>query len=280
MGTLLTLWPGLWGLGLGTAEAGGIFPSPGLWMVFGVGAVAARSAGCIINDMWDRRVDARVLRTRTRPLAAGELSLSQAGAALGASLAVAALAIVPLNGVTQSIALAAVVPIAAYPLFKRFTHGAQVFLGVTFNLGAIMGYTAVTGHVSASALMLYAGSVLWTVAYDTVYAHQDKADDAKLKLKSMALWDTHNRVPLFCSLGAGALWSSALGVQFGAWAMPAALPAWAMAVYLTRVNVDDAEAAGKAFRRNVWIGPVMMGGILACAWTCEAGKAIASWSLV
>ena len=72
MGTLLTLWPGLWGLGLGTAEAGGIFPSPGLWMVFGVGAVAARSAGCIINDMWDRRVDARVLRTRTRPLAAGE----------------------------------------------------------------------------------------------------------------------------------------------------------------------------------------------------------------
>ena len=229
--------------------------------------------------MWDRKYDARVERTAKRPLAAGDLSMKQATKTLAASLGVAACTLLPLNGMTQTIALCSIVPIALYPLFKRFTHGAQVFLGVTFNLGAIMGYTAVMGEVSLSAALLYCGSVAWTVSYDTVYAHQDKRDDAKVGLKSMALWDVRNRVPIIGSVAAAACWSAAFAANFGLWAVPAALPASFMAIQLARVNVNNVEAAGKAFRRNVWIGPVMMAGILGCNWTMEAGRAIASWGI-
>ena len=277
VGTLLTLWPGVWGLTLGAAQTGAILPSASLCAVFGVGALAARSAGCIVNDMWDRRFDAQVARTADRPLASGELSMGQASGALLGSLGVAACMLVPLNEPAQLIAVGAVVPIGLYPLFKRFTHGAQLFLGVTFNLGALMGYAAATGSLSPAAGLLYAGSVAWTVAYDTVYAHQDKRDDAAVQLRSMALWDRHNRVPLLSAAVASVCWSAALAVQYGTWAVPAALPAAGLAVALTRVDVDRPEACGRAFRRNVHVGWLLFAGLLAANYTQEVGTAIASW---
>ncbi len=151
--------------------------------------------------------------------------------------------------------VAAVVPIAVYPSFKRFTHWPQVFLGLTFNLGALVGFAAVAGHITSAALLLYGGrsqsfdlarivwsltrvsSVFWTVAYDTLYAHQDKADDAKLGLRSTALWDTSNRLPVACSAAAAALWAAALAAHFHSpVAALVAIPAGVFAIRISRVG--------------------------------------------
>ena len=146
-----------------------------------------RSAGCIINDIVDRDFDKHVERTRTRPLASGELSLTQAMALLLFLLALSALVAWLLGFVVVMWSVLALVPVVIYPFMKRISWWPQLFLGFAFNWGAIVGWAAVRGTVELPAILLYIGGIFWTLGYDTIYAHQDKNDDIKIGVKSSAL---------------------------------------------------------------------------------------------
>ncbi len=182
VGIWLLMWPCLWSV---TLAAQGL--EPHLLALFFIGAVLMRSAGCIVNDITDRKIDAKVERTKTRPLASGELSVRQAIALLAALLATS-LGIAVLLG-WKIVALGALwLPlVAAYPWMKRLTWWPQLFLGLTFNAGALFGWVAVRGTIELPAVLLYLGGICWTLGYDTIYAHQDKEDDAKLGVRSTAL---------------------------------------------------------------------------------------------
>lgn len=147
-----------------------------------------RGAGCTINDMWDRDIDAKVARTKSRPLVAGELTQMDAWVFLGAQLAVGLLVLLELNWYSIVLGASSLGLVVVYPLMKRITHWPQLVLGMTFNWGALLGWSATTGSVQWSAcLPLYLAGVCWTIVYDTIYAHQDKVDDVLLGIKSTAI---------------------------------------------------------------------------------------------
>jgi len=183
IGTWLLLIPCWWGLAL--AEPGWM----ALWygLLFAVGAIAMRGAGCTINDMADRRFDAMVERTRARPLASGRLSMRQALGFLALQLLVGALVLIFLPLEAAAVALLSVPLFVIYPFMKRITYWPQAWLGLTFNWGVLVGYAAIAGTVDTAALALYAAGFFWTLGYDTIYAHQDKTDDLIVGVKSTAL---------------------------------------------------------------------------------------------
>ena len=190
VGVWLLLFPGLWGLVL--AAGSPLSPSFemrhwGLAAIFILGSFLMRAAGCVINDLWDRHLDAKVERTRPRPLASGELNVPQALAFLFFLLSVSFALLLLLNTFTVILGLIVIIPIIVYPLMKRITWWPQAFLGLTFNWGALMGWSAVKGNLEFAAFALYAACIFWTLAYDTIYAHQDKDDDARIGIKSTAL---------------------------------------------------------------------------------------------
>ncbi len=189
IGSLLLLWPTLWALWI--ASAG--HPRPVLVAVFVAGVLLMRSAGCVINDYADREVDPHVWRTKTRPLAVGEVTAREAlGLFVVLCLLAAGLAFW-LNAFTIELAVVAVVLAASYPFFKRFTHLPQVYLGLAFGWGIPMAFAAETDHVPATAWVLLAANIFWTIAYDTAYAMADRDDDLKIGVKSTAIlfgdWD-------------------------------------------------------------------------------------------
>jgi len=183
IGTWLLLLPCWWS----TALAPG-WPDPWLLGLFAVGAIAMRGAGCVINDLADRDLDARVARTRERPLASGRIGIVQALVFLCAQLLVALAVLLTFSPFTIALTLAAVPLVIVYPFMKRFTWWPQAFLGITFNWGALVGWAAVTGGLSFAPIVLYLAGVFWTLGYDTIYAHQDKTDDAVVGVRSSALW--------------------------------------------------------------------------------------------
>ena len=188
IGIWLLLLPGWWGVLLGS---GGLFGmSLYSWFLiglFGIGAVLMRAAGCVINDLWDRDLDKQVERTKNRPLAAGTVSRSQALVLLAGLLSISLVILLTMNRLTIVLGVLTIPLIVAYPLMKRVTWWPQAFLGITFNFGALMGYTAITGTLSFSCVFLYLAGICWTLGYDTIYAHQDKEDDALAGMKSTAL---------------------------------------------------------------------------------------------
>jgi 4-hydroxybenzoate polyprenyltransferase len=183
IGTWLLLWPCWWAVALAPG-----WPDLRLLALFAIGAVAMRGAGCVINDLADRDLDARVERTRHRPLASGRLSIRRAVAFLGVQLLVGLLVLLSFNSFTILLGFASMPLVIAYPFMKRITWWPQAFLGLTFNWGALVGWSAVTADLAAPALVLYVAGFLWTLGYDTIYAHQDKVDDALIGVKSSARW--------------------------------------------------------------------------------------------
>ena len=155
--------------------------------LFGCGSVLMRSAGCIVNDMWDRKIDQKIERTKDRPLASNALTRKQATGFLALNLSGSLAILAQLN--TQSIKLGAssLAFVLSYPLMKRITYWPQAFLGLTMNWGALLGWTAVTGQLGLVPLSLYAGGFFWTLVYDTIYAHQDIIDDKRAGVKSTAI---------------------------------------------------------------------------------------------
>ncbi|MCB9987881.1 MAG: 4-hydroxybenzoate octaprenyltransferase [Rhodospirillales bacterium] len=188
IGIWLLLLPGWWAIAL--AAGGALSMNGDDWKVaglFAVGAVVMRAAGCVVNDLWDRDLDRRVERTALRPLAAGTVSRPQAFAFLLFLLLIGLSILLQLSLVAVLLGILVMPLIALYPLMKRITWWPQAFLGLTFNFGVLMGWAAVSYVVGLPALLLYGVAILWTLGYDTIYAHQDKEDDAKIGIKSAAL---------------------------------------------------------------------------------------------
>jgi len=190
IGTWLLYWPCLFGLALGAVADSRPFGSWrdwGLVLLLGIGAIVMRGAGCTYNDIVDREFDAKVARTRGRPIPSGAVSVKQAWL-FAAGLSLIGLAILlMLDPLAIALGAGSLVLIAAYPFMKRITWWPQAWLGLTFNWGALLGFAAQTGTLDAADFVLYAGLFFWTLGYDTIYAHQDKDDDALIGVKSTAL---------------------------------------------------------------------------------------------
>lgn len=187
IGTWLLLLPGWWAIAL--ASGGWLHMNTHdawLFILFGVGAVVMRGAGCVVNDLWDRDFDRAVARTRLRPLASGAVSVKQALVLLAVLFSIGLGILVQLPLVAILLGVLTLPLIISYPLMKRVTWWPQFFLGITFNFGALIGWAAVTGVLSLPALLIYTGGIFWTLGYDTIYAHQDKDDDALIGVRSTA----------------------------------------------------------------------------------------------
>lgn len=155
-------------------------------VLFMIGAIVMRGAGCTYNDLVDFDIDMKVARTRSRPLPSGRVSKSQARVFMVAQALIGLVVLLQFNPFTIALGIGSLVIVAVYPFAKRFTDWPQFFLGLAFSWGALVGWAAVFGSLSAAPLWLYAGSVLWTIGYDTLYAHQDKEDDALIGVRSTA----------------------------------------------------------------------------------------------
>ncbi|PXA85764.1 4-hydroxybenzoate octaprenyltransferase, partial [Nostoc sp. 3335mG] len=208
IGAWLLFWPGCWAILL---AGGPLDRAAVLTLLFGIGAIAMRGAGCVYNDIVDRDLDARVARTRDRPLASGRVSLKAAWAFLVALCLIGLAVLVALDWPARWIAVASLAPVACYPFMKRITWWPQVWLGLVFSWSALVGWTAVAGTVPPAGLLLYAGSILWVVGYDTIYALQDIEDDVLAGVKSSARAMGRHVKPgvAACYVGALLLWGAA-----------------------------------------------------------------------
>jgi 4-hydroxybenzoate polyprenyltransferase len=183
----LLLLPCWWGLLLAQIVAGGGMPNLWYAVLFVIGAIVMRGAGCTVNDIADRNFDAQVARTKQRPIPSGRVSVKQAFVFLAVQCLVGLLILVQFNTYTIVLGISSLAIVAIYPFMKRITYWPQFVLGLAFNWGALVGWSAVHGALSWPPFILYAGGVFWTLAYDTIYAHQDKEDDILIGVKSTAL---------------------------------------------------------------------------------------------
>ncbi|CAF2879361.1 unnamed protein product [Rotaria sp. Silwood2] len=184
IGSWLLFLPGAWSI----AFAGTTLHNCMLMGLFGIGTILMRGAGCTINDLWDREFDQRVERTKSRPIASGEITIKQGLIWTGIQLILGFFILIQLNMPSIALGIISLIPVVTYPLMKRYTYWPQFFLGITFNWGALMGFTAATGIIFPSIILpLYFAGIAWTLHYDTIYAHQDKTDDLLVGVKSTAL---------------------------------------------------------------------------------------------
>jgi 4-hydroxybenzoate polyprenyltransferase len=262
IGTWLLYIPCLWGIAL-AAQSGG-FRGWDLWLALScaVGAFLMRGAGCTWNDITDRDIDAAVARTRSRPLPSGQVTVRRAVIWMGVQALIAGLILLSYNSLAITLGVASVGLVVIYPFAKRFTWWPQLFLGLAFNWGVLLAFAAHQGQVGWPAVLLYLSGIVWTLYYDTIYAHQDTEDDALIGVKSTArLFGTRSRLWLrgfvvgTVSLMAAAIvlamvptgrsLTSILVALVGVWAF-----GWHMALQLTRLNTDDPASCLKIFREN------------------------------
>jgi 4-hydroxybenzoate polyprenyltransferase len=235
--------------------------------LFAVGATVMRGAGCTWNDIVDRDFDGRVERTALRPIPSGQVSVRNAFLfAIGLSLT-GFLVLIQFNWATIAIGILSLALVAAYPFAKRFTYWPQLVLGLTFNWGALVGWAAVTGGIGWPALLLYVGAVLWTIGYDTIYAHQDREDDALLGLKSTALKLGAKTKPALLVFYGGALvlWTAAF------WTAGATGPGYLALLgvlahfgwQISTLDVDETDNCLTRFKSNRFVGWIIVGGLVA-----------------
>ncbi len=263
IGTWLLLLPCWWGVLLGALAAPELRGWLTVWIIVGtaIGAFLMRGAGCTWNDITDRDIDRSVARTRNRPLAAGTVTVRQALMWMGAQMALAFLILLTFNLPTIVLGVLALIPVTIYPFAKRFTWWPQVFLGLAFNWGALLAWTAQTGALSLPAVFLYLAGIAWTLFYDTIYAHQDREDDALIGVKSTArLFGAHTDTWLRGFLIAAVLLMSlaiifALAPLADPLKMSLALAgAWAFGAHLNwqlgKLNIHDPDVCLTVFRTN------------------------------
>ncbi len=251
IGTWLLLWPCLWSAAL---AADGVWPNLWHMALFALGALVMRGAGCVVNDLYDRDIDPKVERTALRPLASGAVKPWQAGAFLLLLLLVGLAILLQFNALTIWIGAASLLLVFTYPLAKRFTYWPQLILGLTFNWGALLGWTSARGELAFAPLLLYAAGIFWTLGYDTIYAHQDKRDDALIGIKSLALylgdrsrlWITGFYTAFLILLAAAGAAAGQGVVFYAALALPAAHAFWQLKTW----RMDDPANCLARFRSN------------------------------
>ena len=260
IGTWLLLFPCWWGLAL--ARTNDLW----LYLAFGLGAVLMRAAGCTLNDIADRDFDRQVARTATRPLAAREISVPQAIAFMALLLGASAAILVSLDRAAIGLGVLVLGLVAIYPFMKRVTWWPQFFLGLAFNWGALLGYAAAAGGLGWPPLLLYVGGIAWTLGYDTVYAHQDKEDDARIGIKSSArrLGDASKPWLVGFYMTAIIFWAAAGRLAGFGWLYDLALAlAAAHCLWQVRtVALDRPDSCLRVFRANTGVGWIVLAGLI------------------
>jgi 4-hydroxybenzoate polyprenyltransferase len=266
IGWWLLLLPCWWSSALAAVADGAWGPSPWHVLLFLIGAIVMRGAGCTWNDLMDRDIDAQVERTRSRPLPSGQIGLAAAIAFLLLQALVGLLILLQFNGFAIAVGAASLAVVAIYPLMKRITYWPQIFLGLAFSWGALMGWAAARGRLELPALLLYAGSIAWVIHYDTIYAHQDKEDDALVGLKSTALlFGARTRPALMLFSAAAVVLIAAAGYMANA-GIVFTLGLAAFAVHLgwqiATIDTDDPESCLRVFRSNRDAGLILFAALL------------------
>lgn len=255
IGSWLLFLPGLWAFAMVAPSWG-----RGLWLtaLFGLGAVLMRGAGCVVNDLWDRDLDRKVERTAGRPLASGAVRPKQALAFLLGVLLVSLLILLQLNLAAIVLGVFSLVPVALYPLAKRVTDYPQAVLGIVFSWAAPMGYATVTGGLDAAAVALWAAGFFWILGYDTIYAHQDREDDALVGIRSTALRFGDRTRPFLTACYAVTVALLALSgwlAGLGWWFLPALLlPAALLARQVVALDIRDPGLCLRLFKANREVG--------------------------
>ena len=265
IGSWLLLMPCWWSAGLAGMAADRL---PSLWhiVLFFIGAFAMRGAGCTWNDLVDRDLDGKVERTRSRPIPSRQVTVAQAAVFMLAQAFVGLLVLLQFNMFTILTGLASLAVVAVYPFMKRVTYWPQIFLGLAFSWGALMGWPAAFGRLDGAAFVLYAGSIAWVIGYDTIYAHQDREDDLMIGIKSTALLfgkNTPVMLTAFYTLAvvliglAGLMAGGGVIFVLGLLAFGAHL-AW----QIVTVDIDDPAHCLKLFRANRDAGLILFGAML------------------
>jgi 4-hydroxybenzoate polyprenyltransferase len=267
IGAWLLLFPCWWGQALAELSIGRPYPNAWYLALFFAGAVVMRGAGCAYNDIVDRDYDAAVARTAARPIPSGRVSVGAARVLLvGLSLA-GLVVVLQFNVFAMALATGSLLLVAIYPFMKRVTHWPQLALGLTFSWGALVGWSAVTGSLAAAAIALYAGAVLWTIGYDTIYAHQDKADDLLIGLKSTALRFGAATKGWLTAFYAGAIFFWALAGTLAGARLPfflaLALASLQLGWQILTLEPDDAGNCLARFTANRLVGWTLFFGLAA-----------------
>ena len=245
--------PCWWSAGLAAVAARGL-PNPWHVALFFIGAFAMRGAGCTYNDIVDRDIDALVERTRSRPIPSGQVSVKEAAAFLVLQALVGLAVLLTFNRFAIGVGIASLAIVAIYPFMKRITYWPQIVLGLAFSWGALMGWAAAFGSLDWPAVILYAGAISWVIGYDTIYAHQDREDDAMIGVKSTALLFGPRTRPLLAAFYGGAVVLVGTAGYLAGAGIVFALGLGAFAAHLawqvTRLDIDDPALCLMLFKSN------------------------------
>jgi 4-hydroxybenzoate polyprenyltransferase len=270
IGWWLLLWPCWWSAALAADAAGWPYPDPWHLVLFLIGAIAMRGAGCTYNDIVDRDLDAKVARTRSRPIPSGQISVRQAAVFLAAQALVGLVVLVQFNRFAILVGFAALLAVVIYPFLKRLTDWPQLGLGIAFSWGALMGWAAVFGRLDWAPILLYLGGIAWTIGYDTIYAHQDREDDALVGVRSTArLFGARTRPFLAAFYAAATVFFGASFAVAGA-GIAAFAGLFLGAVHLfwqvLLLRIDDPDNCLKLFRSNRDYGWILFAGLVLDCW--------------
>jgi 4-hydroxybenzoate polyprenyltransferase len=266
IGSWLLLLPCWWSAALASALARDVGRLPMIIVLFLVGAFVMRGAGCTWNDITDRDLDAKVERTQSRPIPAGQVGVPQAILFLAAQALIGLAVLLQFNRFAIATGIASLAIVAVYPFMKRITWWPQVVLGLAFSWGALMGSAVILGEIGAPAIFLYAGSIAWVIGYDTIYAHQDAEDDALIGVKSTARLfgaQTHRALVVFYSLAVILIGVALALSATGVWGW---IGLAAFAVHLgwqiARLKIDDPALCLRVFKSNRDAGLILFAGLL------------------
>jgi 4-hydroxybenzoate polyprenyltransferase len=266
IGWWLLLLPCWWSSALAAVADGAWGPSPWHILLLMIGAIVMRGAGCTWNDLVDRDIDGRVERTRSRPIPSGQVSARAAAVFLVVQALIGLVVLLQFNRFAVMVGIASLGVVAIYPFMKRVTYWPQIFLGLAFSWGALMGWAAARAALELPALLLYAGSIAWVIHYDTIYAHQDREDDALVGLKSTALLFAENTKPMLALFSTVAvILIGAAGYSAGAgWMFALGLAAFAahLAWQIIFIEIDNPDSCLRMFRANRDAGLILFVALL------------------
>ncbi len=266
IGSWLLLLPCWWSSALAAVAAGKSVPSLLHLVLFFIGAFAMRGAGCTWNDIVDRDLDRSVERTRSRPIPSGQVSVVQAAIFLVLQALIGFVVLISFNAFTIGLGVASLASVAVYPFMKRITYWPQIVLGLAFSWGALMGWAAAFGRLDAPAFLLYAGSIAWVIGYDTIYAHQDREDDALIGIKSTALLFGERTKPmlaLFYGLAVALIGSAGFVAGAGPVFAVGLLAFTAhLAWQIIRLNIADPDRCLALFKSDRDAGLILFAGLL------------------